>query len=79
MKRTRWIPWVLLCAVPGVFIWMTAGCGAACDTNADCMLTCDCDGDDEHEWVLYHECDNGFCGSQYTADLNKGCDVLCEE
>ncbi len=79
MKRSKWVVGLALLAVTSVFSWAAVGCGDACQENADCMLTCDCDNDGEDDWVMFHECTNGTCGSRYSADVRKGCETLCEE
>jgi hypothetical protein len=50
-----------------------------CETNADCLILCDCDGDETVEALYPHDCNGGYCSNNYRAHLEDGCEVLCED
>jgi hypothetical protein len=55
---------------------LLVGCNE-CETNADCLILCDCDGDETVEALYPHDCNSGLCGNDYRAHLEAGCEELC--
>ena len=68
----------LMLAVAGLILCLCAGCDE-CETNADCLIMCDCDGDGDVEALYPHDCSNGYCGNNYAAHAEAGCEELCED
>ena len=54
---------------------LVTGCNE-CETNADCLILCDCDGDETVEALYPHDCNGGYCSNNYGAHLEDGCEVL---
>jgi len=57
---------------------LVSGC-SECETDADCLILCDCDGDETVEALYPHDCNAGYCGNQYQLHVEEGCEELCED
>lgn len=69
---------ILILAAVGLLLALCSGCDQ-CETNGDCLIMCDCDGDGAVEALYPHDCNLGTCGNDYDAHLEAGCEALCDD
>ena len=72
--------YLTIAVVLGAAALLLPACGGpACETEADCTLWCDCDGDGQEDMPFVHNCSNGMCSSSFGSDESRGCEELCSD